>query len=97
LREQGKPVAAAWPASYDFPFVAYYCRRFLDRSPLGNSCMDIRSYADGLARLSSYWGLDERKLRKMVPVDKTGLRPHVAVDDAIEQGRLLIGLLEAAL
>lgn len=91
LAESHKLVAVGWPAAFDFAYVNYYCRHFEHRNPLGFACLDIRSYADGLASYSSYYGLSEALVREMAgEVDKTGLRAHVAIDDAIEQGRLLM-------
>jgi hypothetical protein len=93
-----KLIAVAWPAAFDFAFVNYYCHRFAGRNPLGFACLDIRSYANGLARHPDYYGLREAQIRELAgPVDKTGLRPHVAVDDAIEQGRLFMALRRRAL
>lgn len=88
----GKPIAVAWPAAFDFAFVNYYCHRFAGENPLGFACLDIRSYANGLTKFGSYYGLSEKALRKYGDVDTTDLRPHVAVDDAIEQGRLFVAL-----
>jgi hypothetical protein len=93
-----KLIAVAWPAAFDFAFINYYCHRFAGRNPLGFACLDIRSYANGLARYQDYYGLPEKRVRAMAgEVDKTGLREHVAVDDAIEQGRLFMALRMAAL
>lgn len=92
-----KLIAVAWPAAFDFAYVNYYCHRFGGRNPLGFSCLDIRSYANGLARYGDYYGLPEKAVRTMAgEVDKTGLREHVAVDDAIEQGRLFMALRKYA-
>jgi len=89
----GKPVAVGWPIAFDFAFINYYCWQFCGRNPLGFGGLDIRSYANGLAGYTSYQGLPERELRALAGrVDTTGLRPHVAVDDAIEQGRLFMAL-----
>lgn len=91
----GKPIAAGWPAAFDFAFVNYYCHRFNTYSgnPLGFACLDIRSFANGLAGYPDYYGLPEKELRALAgKVDTEGLRPHVAVDDAIEQGRLFVAL-----
>lgn len=93
----GKPIAVAWPAAYDFAWVNYYCHRYAGANPLGFACCDIRSYANGLCGYDSYYGLSEDEVRAMAgEIDKTGLRPHVAVDDAIEQGRLFMALLAFA-
>lgn len=93
LARSHKPVAVAWPAAFDFAFVNYYCHRFVGRNPLGFAALDIRSYANGLAGYPSYYGLAESRIRKMAgEIDTAGLRPHVALDDAIEQGRLFLAL-----
>jgi len=92
-RLPGKPIAVAWPATFDLGFVNYYCHRFSAGNPLGFAALDIRSYANGLAGYPSYYGLSEKKIREMAgEIDTTGLRPHVALDDAIEQGRLFMAL-----
>lgn len=93
-----RPVPAAWPAAFDFSFVNYYLWRFCGRNPLGFSCMDIRSYADGMFGLAGYF--DTRKvvpdgdLYQFLGVKTDDLRPHVAVDDARRQGRLLMAMMD---
>jgi hypothetical protein len=90
----GKPMAAASPASFDFSFVCWYCWKFTHKSPLGYDCIDVRSLAMGITYSRGYYDLREQQfaaIRK--EVDREGLREHVALDDAIEQGRLLVALL----
>lgn len=90
----GKPIAAAWPAAFDFAFVNWYCHRFTGGNPLGFACLDIRSLAQGLTYSRGYHDLREGQIKAMrEEVDREGLTEHVAVDDAIEQGRLLVALL----
>jgi DNA polymerase III epsilon subunit-like protein len=94
----GKKIAVAWPATFDFGFVNWYCHRFAGRNPLGFAGLDIRSYVNGLCGHASYYGLPISATRRLTGrIDKTGLRPHVAVDDAVEQGRLLMALRRHAL
>jgi hypothetical protein len=86
-------VAVGWPIAFDFAFVNWYFHRFTGRNPLGFGGLDIRSYANGLAGYPSYYGLPEAKVWAMAgPIDKEGLRPHNALDDAIGQGRLFVAL-----
>ena len=93
LKQSGRLIAVGWPIAFDFAFVNWYCHRFANRNPLGFGGLDIRSYANGLAGYPDYYGMQEKQVRAMAgPVDTTGLRPHVAVDDAIEQGRLFMAL-----
>jgi hypothetical protein len=90
----GKPIAAAWPASFDFAFVNWYCHRFVGRNPLGYACLDIRSLAMGLTYSRGYHDLRENQMKVLrAQVDREGLREHVALDDAVGQGRLLVVLL----
>lgn len=97
VRADRKLVPAAWPASFDFSFVNYYLWRFCGRNPLGFSCMDIRSFADGMFGLDGYFGtrtvVPGGDLYQYLEVKTDDLRPHVAVDDARRQGRLLMALL----
>lgn len=94
----GRLVTVGWPIAFDFAFVNYYCHRYANRNPLGFGGLDIRSYANGLAGHPDYYGIPEKQVRAMAgEIDKTGLRPHVAVDDAIEQGRLFMALRKHAL
>jgi DNA polymerase III epsilon subunit-like protein len=92
-----KLVAVGWPIAFDFAFVNYYCHRFTGRNPLGFAGLDIRSYANGLAEFQSYYGLSEDTIRTWSgPVSTKGLRDHFAVDDAIGQGKLFMGLRKNA-
>ena len=91
----GKPIAAAWPAAFDFAFVNWYCHRFVGHNPLGFACLDIRSLAQGLTYSRGYYDLRENQIKAMrAEVDREGLTEHIAVDDAVEQGRLLVALLK---
>jgi len=95
-RAGGKLVAVGWPIAFVFAFVNYYCHRFAGRNPLGHAGLDIRSYAAGLACRDKY-SLPENLVKQMAgDVDTAGLRPHVALDDAIEQGRLFMALRKHA-
>jgi hypothetical protein len=90
----GEPIAAAWPAAFDFAFVNYYCHRFIGDNPLGFACLDLRSLAMGLTYSRGYYDLRDSQIDAIQKeVDREGLRDHVAVDDAVEQGRLLVALL----
>ena len=84
-------VAAAWPSSFDSPYVGWYCQRFLGHNPLGHSAFDIASYAMGLLRCGR-WEL-RRALRQAGLVAPPNPQPHNALADAVEQGHLLAQLL----
>jgi ribonuclease T len=86
----GKYMAAAWPASFDIPYVGYYAQRFLGENPLGYNALDIASLAQGL--------LLAPRVELRARLEKAGLSrpsdpyPHHALKDAIRQGRLLADL-----
>jgi hypothetical protein len=89
IPDENRLIAIAWPAAYDFAFVNYYCWRFLGQNPLGYAALDIRSYVMGIVRANGYYSLKEEEIEGLFGrVDKSGLRPHIAIDDAIGQGRL---------
>jgi DNA polymerase III alpha subunit (gram-positive type) len=97
LSAYGKLVAVAWPAGFDFTFVNWYMHQFYGKNPLGFACMDIRSYANGLFAVSGYYEkIPEGDLYKIFSVKLDDIKPHVAVDDALRQGRLLHSLLQYA-
>jgi hypothetical protein len=87
----GKPIFVAYPAAFDFMFVYWYLITFVGDSPFNHSALDIRSYAmaflqrnykeSGKEKLPTAW-LEERSLS------------HVALDDAIQQGKLFCNLLQ---
>lgn len=86
-----KFMMAAWPASFDQPFIGYYAQRFLGSNPFGYACLDIASLAQGIFRC------ERRQLRSRLA--RRGLfrppkpYPHNALDDALDQATLLMELL----
>lgn len=88
----GKPVFAGYPASFDFLFVYWYLHRYAGRSPFSFAALDLKSLALGLL------GGEFRGIRKSrMPKDWFGptAHSHVALDDAIGQGELLLRMLAA--
>lgn len=91
----GKLTGCGWPVSFDWGFLNYYLWRFAGRNPLGFAAMDLRSYVAGLNRHPGYFGIPEGDINKMAK-RRPYLKPHVAVDDAEQQGDLLMAALEFA-
>jgi hypothetical protein len=90
----GQPLAVGWPVAFDFGFVNWYCYRFVGRNPLGYDALDIRSLAMGLTHSHDYRDLREAEMKSfLAAVDREGLTEHRALDDAVEQGRLLCALI----
>jgi hypothetical protein len=87
---QGKPVFVGYPAAYDFLFVYWYLMRFVGDSPFSHSALDIKTSAMAMLgvpyREASKQGMPKRWF-------STSPHTHVALDDAIEQGRLFCNML----
>jgi hypothetical protein len=95
MRRFGRPVICGAPSGFDFTFLYYYFQRELGESPVGFASLDLRSYAAAVLK------------RQYRQVGKNSFPPewiddglphtHVALDDAIEQGCILINMLRANL
>ena len=90
----GRPVFVAYPSAFDFPFVYWYLTEFVGENPFGYSVIDIKTYAMALLR-QPYRVCGKQAM----PPDWFDPAPHthVAIDDAIEQGRLFCNMLKANL
>jgi hypothetical protein len=88
----GKPVFVAYPAAFNFPFVYWYLTEFVGENPFGYSAIDIKTYSMALMR-KPYRMCGKRSM----PAEWLDPVPHtrVALDDAIEQGRLFCNMLRA--
>ena len=90
-RSVPKFMMAAWPASFDQPFVGYYAQRFLGQNPFGYAALDIASLAQGIFRCERRQLRSKLARRGMFRPPKP--YPHHALDDAMDQARLLVDLL----
>lgn len=89
----GKPVFVAYPSAFDFPFVYWYLMEFTAENPFGYSAIDIKTYAMALLRRPyRACGKSSMPAEWFDPVPHT----HVALDDAIEQGRLFCNMLQSS-
>jgi hypothetical protein len=88
----GKPVFVGYPATYDFLFVYWYLIRFAKESPFSFSALDIKSYAMAVLRTDF-----RDTTKKRMPENWFDDVPHthIAIDDAVEQGRLFCNMLGA--
>jgi hypothetical protein len=94
--EDVKPVFAAWPVGFDFTYVYWYLMRFHGQSPFSHHALDIRSFAMAYMNLN-YRSCHKSKLQKRLKdrLNPTHRHDHIALHDAVEQGELLVALLEA--
>jgi ribonuclease T len=89
-----KVIPAAWPASFDSPYIGWYLQYFTGDNPTGWSAFDIPSFGMGL------FCCHRNALRNLMK--KAGIEfglnpnPHNALADAIEQGQTLASLLNLA-
>ena len=88
----GRPVFVAYPSAFDFPFVYWYLMEFAGENPFGYSAIDIKTYAMALLRRPY-----RASGKQSMPAEWFDPAPHthVAIDDAIEQGRLFCNMLQA--
>ena len=85
------PVLVAFPAGFDFTYVYWYTMKFVGKSPVSFSCIDIKTFA--MATLNcGYRDSTKRNFPKHW-FDKLP-HTHVAVDDAIEQGAMFCNILQ---
>ncbi len=86
-----RPIAVAYPAVYDFPWIDYYTIKYTGRNPFGHSkCIDIKTYA-----WSKLGGKFSYATKRNFPKSWFDPLPHthIALDDALQQGTLFINML----
>ena len=86
-----QPVFVAYPATFDWMFVAYYFHRFLARNPFGVSGLDLTSIYAGKvsAAIRPPWTVGELEQRLADDLPLT----HNALEDAMAQSRVFERLL----
>jgi len=89
----GRIIFIAKPLVFDFGFIDYYLKRFVGTNPFGFSAIDIRSVALGFLG-SSFQEAGSHHFPKdwfeNLP------HPHIAIEDALEQGIVFCNLLQSA-
>lgn len=86
----GKVVFVAYPAGFDFLFVYWYLIRFAGESPFSHSALDMKTLA--MALLGTNYRDSTKRNMPSRWFDEAP-HTHVALDDAIEQGRLFCNML----
>jgi len=84
LSHKWKPTAVAYPAGFDWPFLFYYCHRFLNHCPLGFICIDMKTL--GMALLGTTYRETAKKRMPERWFNTTLPHDHNALNDAVEQG-----------
>lgn len=91
MRRFGKPIVCGAPSGFDFTFMYYYFQRFLGESPIGFASLDLRTYAAAVMK-RQYRHVGKRQYPQEW-IDAGLPHTHVALDDAIEQGCILINMM----
>lgn len=84
----GKPVFVAYPAGFDFMFVYWYLINFVDKSPFSFSALDMKTFA--MAKLNIPFRSATKKNFPSKWFDVGDKHDHIALNDAIEQGRIFM-------
>jgi hypothetical protein len=87
----GKPVFVGMPAGYDFLFTYWYLIRFTGESPFSFSALDVKSFAMAMMK-TEYRSSTKRNMPKRWFDDLP--HAHIALDDAVEQGRMFCNMLK---
>ncbi len=87
---EGKPVFVGYPAAFDLMFVYWYLIKFVGRSPFSHSALDMKTMA--MVLLGKGYRESTKKHMPRRWFDDVP-HTHVALDDAIEQGRLFCNML----
>ena len=87
------PVFVGFPAGFDFLFVYWYLIKFTGQSPFSFSALDGKTYAMALLKKGYRQSTKRNYPKEWFPLkDK---HTHIAVEDAIEQGRIFCNMLAA--
>lgn len=86
----GKPVFVAYPAGFDFTFVYYYMHLVLGRCAFGFQALDVKTYAMAMMKTPFKKTTKSSMPKRWFPEDR---HTHLALDDAIEQGKLFLAML----
>ena len=90
-RTETRLVFVGYPAVFDFAFVHWYLVHFVGSDPFGYYALDLKTYA--MAALDTEFGETNKSI---MPKDWLKREhPHIALDDAIEQGEMLFAIRKA--
>jgi DNA polymerase III epsilon subunit-like protein len=87
----GRLVFVGYPAAFDFMFVYWYLINFVGKSPFAHSALDIKSYAMATFK-TEYRKSSKVNIEKYLKISTN--HTHLALEDAIQQGKLFCSLLK---
>lgn len=91
--KDARPVFCAWPLNFDASFISYYFAVIGEKNPFGIGGLDMRSLWMGLSGMS-YVECNDEKVPG--PWQSKHAHAHVALEDALQQGDILVAMLKAA-
>ena len=91
--KEARPVFCAWPLNFDASFIAHYFSVLSEKNPFGIGGLDMRSLWMGLSGMP-YVECDDEKVPE--PWQSKHKHTHVALEDALQQGDVLVAMLKAA-
>ncbi len=91
IHQPGKPAFVGYPAGFDFMFTYWYLIKFCKVSPFSFSAIDMKTFAMALLKLPYRQSTKRSFPKHWFSDDK---HSHVAVEDAIEQGRIFCKMLK---
>jgi hypothetical protein len=86
----GRPVFVAYPAAFDYTFIAWYLIKFTGENPFSYVALDIKTYACALLKKPFFKTTKKAMPRRWFDENK---KSHIALEDAIEQGHLFCNML----
>lgn len=93
-KQNAKPVFVGYPAGFDFLFMYWYMIHFVGRSPFSFSALDIKTYVMALLKIDYRESTKRNMPKRWFPEEK---HTHIALEDAIEQGKLFMNILQESL
>lgn len=90
-KQNGKPVFVGYPATFDFMFAYWYLINFTGNSPFSFSALDIKTYAMAVMKTEYRQSTKKNMPKRWFSDDE---HTHVAVEDAVEQGKLFCNMLK---
>lgn len=88
-------VFVAYPANFDFSFVQYYLLNYTGECPFGYCALDMKSFAMALLGKTFEETYMDKMPARWLAVEPNP-HPHVALHDAIHQGRIFMQMLKDA-
>jgi hypothetical protein len=88
----GKPVFVGYPTGFDFTYCYWYIIKHGLESPFSFSALDLKSYAMAVLKKPYRESTKKHMPKHWFPKDMP--HTHVALDDAIEQGIMMLRMMK---